>query len=182
MYTNTGVVSSQAVVDGYLRRQALPTGCFSRTNVPTPYANTLAIFIRDNKQVSFVTYYPNQTDTVKANVTSQQEKYAVISQRDSASTLSSASAPNRCAQLAEQMLAEMPAKRCVPAPSTTGYSRSCKYRPVQVVAINDGQLSIPLLSAPAAPLPTALGTCSTRPFSTSWPWATRWWCRKGASR
>ena len=146
MYTNMGAVNNQAVVDGYLRRQQLSATYFSRTDVPTSYPNQLAIIIRDNKQVSLVTYYPNRADTVKANITSQLAKYAVLSLRDSTGLFSSASATDRCAQLAALIPTENPVKRCVNVSQATGYSQYCKYRPVQVVGINAGQLYIPVLS------------------------------------
>lgn len=167
MYTSTGVVNNQAVVDGYLRRQALSAAYFSRTDLPTPAANSLAIIIRQNKQVNFISSYPTRTDTVKAEITSQLAKYVVLSNRDSVAGFSSASAANRCAQLSAQMPIEKPVKRCVGMSPASGYSQYCKYRPVEVVAINAGQLYIPLLSWSLKSSPSVYSNCGSASYG-SW--------------
>jgi hypothetical protein len=150
MYTKDGPVNNPALVDRFLSRQYYANGFFSRNDVTLPPMayGSLTLSIRGNKQATFTTVYPSTgvTDTLKTEIIAQRATHFVAAKLDSVSILTSAASADRCSQLSTQMEVESQAKRCVNVSIATGYSQLCKFRPIQVIKINAGQLYIPRLS------------------------------------
>jgi len=169
MYTKDGPVSNQALIDRFLSRRTWAVSLFSRTNTPIPTTSSLAVVIKGNNRAYFISTAPgaSRSDTLKTDITAQQAKYAVCTERDSISVLTSTNATGRCDVLTGQMQAELPVKRCVPLSMATGYSRQCRFRPVRVLKIDAGQLFIPQLSWLVQSGQTPYGTCG---FASSGAW------------
>lgn len=150
MYTKDGPVNNPALVDKFISRQYYATNFFSRNDVVLPAMNygSLTLSIRGNKRATFTTVYPSNgfTDTLKTEITAQHATHFVATKLDSVSSFTSATSTDRCSQLATQMEVESPVKRCVRVSAATGYSQLCKFRPIQVIRINAGQLLLPRLS------------------------------------
>lgn len=150
MYTKDGPVNNPALVDRFLSRQYYASGFFSRNDVALPAMSygSLTLSIRANKQATFTTVYPGNgfRDSLKTEITAQYSNHFVATKLDSVSNFTTATSADRCSQLSTQMEVASPVKRCVNVSLATGYSQLCKFRPIQVVKIDAGQLYIPRLS------------------------------------
>jgi hypothetical protein len=120
--------------------------------------NTLAYFVNTT---------PGRTDTLKTDLTTPQATYAVSTARDSIAVSAPAGTPSRCEVLGGQMDAVLPNKRCTALPPVTGYSRLCRFRPIQVLRIDAGHLAVPQLSWLVYSSPSPNNSCGVS-MSGAW--------------
>jgi hypothetical protein len=149
MYTATGQINNAALVDRFLTRH-LGTSApiyFSRTDVPITNGSVRTITLEANDQTTEVQSLATTRVTSKAVVTSRTPQYLVLTGVDSVAILSGINfLPNPCALKGEMVRTTSSVKVCRPLPLSTGYSQTCKHRPVQALGLRYGQLYIPALS------------------------------------
>jgi hypothetical protein len=146
MYTSTGQVNNQSLVDKFLaRRQNLAT-YFSRVDVPIPATYSLTLAFRGNNRVTLLSKGATSTDSVLTEITSQSSQRLVLANMDSIN-IPWGEPQNRAEQLSALMQGEQPGQRCHSVPFASGtYSQFCRVRPIRVVTSHDGKLFLPQLS------------------------------------
>ena len=95
MYTKDGAVNNQALIERFVARRTWAAAYFPRTDTPIPTTSSLKVIVRGNNQADLISTSPGRTDTLKTDITAQRAAYAVLSGRDSVSTLSSSNATGR---------------------------------------------------------------------------------------
>lgn len=150
MYTRGGPITNPGLIDRFLSRRNLTPSAFSRTDVPVPPTARFALRIEANQQARWFVPAPGGRDTVLLDVMSQRPNYVVLARRDSATDGSSSSTlvytPSRCETFGAQMEVENPVKRCRTTYSSAGIAIRCRFRPLFLLKITAGQLSVPQLS------------------------------------
>ena len=145
MYTKNGQVNNPQLVDKFLSGKQLGPPFFFRTDV----ANNDFFFkltISTNSQATLVSQGLTNPVTKKAEITTRNPEYFVLTEVDSVSISSSNTYANRCSLLGQKLKTVNPVQRCKSLPLSTGYSQICKFRPVQVVTIRDGKFFLSVLS------------------------------------
>jgi hypothetical protein len=147
MYTSTGVVDNQALVDKFLaRRNRNSNTYFSRIEVPLPATHSLTLAFRGNNRVTLLAEGATGTDSIQTDIASQSLQRLVLAQKDSVTILRGSSA-DRAEQLSGMMQLEQPGQRCQILPPSSGIpSLYCRVRPIRVITRHDGRLFLPQLS------------------------------------
>lgn len=143
LYTVNGIVDNQVIVDNFIKRQSWVQDYFFRNAVPAPNNASLVLAIRSNMRATLIDTHATSTDSVRAEVLSQNDQSFLLANVDSASVLLSSNSTSRCEQLGERIKNVYPGKRCRSLPPFTGYSSYCMIRPVRVITIKNGNLFIP---------------------------------------
>ena len=110
--------------------------------MPVPANGGLTLTFGTNSRATLTTAFA----TRQAELTARTAQYLVLTDLDSSSTSTSNSAPYRCGTLADQIRLVNPVQRCSALPPATGYTRSCRFRQVQVVIVRDAALFLSLFS------------------------------------
>ncbi|MBJ6145940.1 hypothetical protein [Hymenobacter sp. BT559] len=165
MYTSTGMVDNQMLVDKFLARRNRNAGTyFSRVEVPLPTTQSLILAFRGNNRVTLLDKGPTRTDSIQTDVTSQSSQRLVLAQKDSVVILQGSST-DRAEQLSGMMQLEQPGQRCQILPPSSGIpSLYCRVRTIRVITRHNGQLFLPQLSWL---------------IQTSTAYATSYWAYKG---
>ncbi|OWP63403.1 hypothetical protein CDA63_09365 [Hymenobacter amundsenii] len=151
MYTSSGRVDNQAVIDQFLKR-VYPSNpsYFSRSNVTLPPDGAITLAIRANNRAVLMFNYQNQYDPIETEITSREVNYFVLTNMDSTGfgpIIQVNSYPNACEQFAQSVNLVHPGRRCRPVSVVAGtFDKVCKERPVRVIRIRDRKLFIPQFS------------------------------------
>ena len=147
MYTSAGQVNNAAVITRFLAKRQNLSDYFSATDVAIPSNTTLRLVFRANNRATLYTTAPNYSDSTRSEVTDQQIASLRLQNLDSIMVLSGTGyACNRVSDLSDYIKEINPGRRCLAAPTTTGYSRYCRIRPVHVVGARGSQLYVPYFS------------------------------------
>jgi hypothetical protein len=146
LYTSTGRVDNQAVVDKFLARRKNMATYFSRVDTPLPTGYSLTLAFRGNNRVTLLSKGPTSTDSVVTEITAQSPQRLVLAEMDSISILRNPP-QNRAEQLSELIPSERPTQRCWNVAVSVGtYTQACRMRFTRVITRHDGKLFLPQLS------------------------------------
>jgi hypothetical protein len=146
MYTSTGQVNNQSLVDNFLARHKNQATYFSRVEVPLPSTFSLTLAFRVNNRVTLLSKGATSTDSILTEITSQSPQRLVLATIDSVN-MPHPTPQNRAELLSAQMVGERSGQRCFNVSISSGtYSQYCRERIIRVITRHDGNLFLPQLS------------------------------------
>jgi hypothetical protein len=151
LFTKDGLVDNPQVVDKFLRQKFWTTVAFSRTDEPYS-GSAFKLRIEADKRAFLISNNGTHSDTIKAFLTSQTDRYLVLSYADSVTGRGAVSKPipgqqSPCELLYTKIKSEYAGVHFYPVAYASGTDMYVpRERPILVISIKNGQLFLPQFS------------------------------------
>jgi hypothetical protein len=151
LFTKDGLIDNPQVVDKFLRQKFWKSVAFSRTDEPYS-GSALKLRIEADKRAFLISNTGTRVDTIKAFLTSQTDRYLVLSYADSVTGGVPIIKPmpgqqSPCELIASKIRSESEGVHYYPVAYASGTAAYvATVRPILVIAIKNGQLFLPQFS------------------------------------